>query len=372
MARVVLIEPFYGGSHKVWVDGWVANTRHQITLVSHPGEFWRWRLRGGAVTLAQELGDQIMGSGPPDLVVVSGMVDLAALAGLARGHLAGVPLVLYLHESQLLYPLAPGQRPDTSLDIAAWRSVLAADEVWFNSGFHRDALRAALPELLAAQPAPGHAHLVAAAFERTRVLWPGAATAALNEMPRDDSPRPPRVLWNQRWAHDKNPDVVIGALRRLAVEGVEFTVALGGEDQRTDQLEALCRDDALAGRIEPVGFLPRAPYCELLLRSDVVVSAADHEFFGIAVVEAIAAGGVPLLPNRLSYPELIEAPWQRAVLYEDGQLVERLRSVLVDLASTRRALDGLRESMRRFDLAVVTEAHDLAVDDVVAVASPHG
>jgi len=42
-----------------------------------------------------------------------------------------------------------------------------------------------------------------------------------------------------------------------------------------------------------------------LQQADVIVSTANHEFFGISVVEAIAAGAFPLVPNRLSYPEII-------------------------------------------------------------------
>ena len=67
-------------------------------------------------------------------------------------------------------------------------------------------------------------------------------------------------------------------------------------------------------------------YLELLLRSSVVASTAVHEFFGIAMVEAMAAGLVPLLPRALSYPELVPAEFHDAVLYDSyGDLVRRLR-----------------------------------------------
>ena len=50
---------------------------------------------------------------------------------------------------------------------------------------------------------------------------------------------------------------------------------------------------------------PFQEYAALLWAADLVVSTAIHEFFGVAVVEAIYCGCRPVLPWRLSYPELI-------------------------------------------------------------------
>ena len=146
MARVVVIEPWYGGSHRVWLDGWATHSRHDLTLLTLPDRFWKWRMRAGAVTLAEEYAAWVAEHGPPDAVVVSGLVDASVFAGIARRSLADTPLALYAHENQVLYPLAPNQRPEADLGLANWRSLLATDAVWWNSGFHRDALLEALPE----------------------------------------------------------------------------------------------------------------------------------------------------------------------------------------------------------------------------------
>ena len=48
-------------------------------------------------------------------------------------------------------------------------------------------------------------------------------------------------------------------------------------------------------------------YWKWLHKADWVLSTAKHEFFGIAVVEALFAGCLPWLPEKLSYKELLPA-----------------------------------------------------------------
>jgi len=364
MARVVVVEPFYGGSHRFWLDGWRSHSEHDLELITLPDKFWRWRMRGGAVALAQALVDHVNTHGRPDLVVVSALTDVASLAGLARRALGETALAIYMHENQLLYPLAPNQQHDESMALTNWRSLMAADAVWWNSAFHRDALMAELPVLLGRQPdqtIDPTPEIVA----RSSVLWPGVDARLLIGSDRQShSHEPPLVLWNQRWDHDKNPRAVFSALRRLAGDGVEFRLALAGEDQGRHGLADVLND--LEPQIVHRGWLDRAGYVDLLLRSDVVVSAADHEFFGIAIVEAIAAGATPVLPNRLSFPELIADKWHSATLYGDGNLSTRLADVLSNVEHYRAATDGLRDSMQRFDVAATAGHHDQAVNAAIA------
>jgi len=45
-------------------------------------------------------------------------------------------------------------------------------------------------------------------------------------------------------------------------------------------------------------------YQQLLHESHVVLSTALHDFQGLAVMDGVAAGALPLVPNRQAYPEL--------------------------------------------------------------------
>jgi glycosyltransferase involved in cell wall biosynthesis len=193
---------------------------------------------------------------------------------------------------------------------------------------------------------------------------------ASEDRPAEDG-GPPLVLWNHRWDHDKAPEVFFRALRRLDHDGVEFRLALAGANVRSDPREFAEAEQRFVDRLVHVGHLDRERYLMLLVRSSVVASTAVHEFFGIAMVEAMAAGLVPLLPRALSYPELVPAEFHEAVLYDSyGDLVRRLREVLVDLTAARQGIDGLRKSMLRFDWTELSPRYDTALESVVAGTRP--
>ena len=369
--RVLLVEPFHGGSHASWAEGLAAHSRHEVVTVSLPGNSWRWRMRGASGSLAAATHDAGAADGPPDVVLASGMFDLPAWLGLTRRILGDPPVVRYLHENQLGYPLSPNQRADDEFPLANWRSMVAADEVWCNSRFQLDELLGGLPALLDRSPDESHAHLLGEVSGRCSVVPVGVELVDVPDPgDRDDSADElPLVLWNHRWDHDKNTAAVFRALVRLAAEGLGFEVAIAGENVRVDPREMVEARSALGDRVVQFGHLPRSDYVALLGRADVVVSAASQEYFGISVVEAVAAGAVPVLPDRLSYPEVVPAAWHGSSLYPDGGLTTRLREVLTGLPEWRARCEGLSAAMRRFDWREVADIYD---DGLEALAARYG
>lgn len=49
---VLAIEPYYSGSHKLWLDYCRQESGHTINLLTLPGRHWKWRMHGGSITLA--------------------------------------------------------------------------------------------------------------------------------------------------------------------------------------------------------------------------------------------------------------------------------------------------------------------------------
>ena len=141
-----------------------------------------------------------------------------------------------------------------------------------------------------------------------------------------------RLLWSARWEHDKNPEEFFSALDILNQNGIEFRLDVVGEQFRDTPKVFDYAREKFADQIDRWGYREtREDYEQTLLDADVVVSTANHEFFGISMVEAIAAGAFPLLPDRLAYPEILDKASDHEVdrfLY-DGTVKDLARKLVI-------------------------------------------
>lgn len=365
-SRAYVLSPYHGGSHAAWADGLRRHSRHAVEIHSLPARFWKWRMHGAALTLA----DRLDAVPTPDVILATDMLDLSTFLGATRRRFHHARTILYMHENQLTYPLPDdpttgamrrqGGERDRHYGFINFASMAVADRVVFNSEFHREEVFEALPPFLSHFPEHQELDRVAEIRSRSVVLPVGVETGDVPEP--DDSARPPLVLWNQRWEYDKNPAALFELLGAVAARGVEFEVALCGEQFGRRPAGIDQGIATLGARVVHQGYLPRAEYVELLGRSRVVVSTAHHEFFGVSVVEAAMAGAMPLWPRRLSYPGLLEAVHHDQCLYPNhGVAVERLAAALAPEDPTRATALAVAASLRaRFSWqSVIGEYDDL-------------
>ncbi|MBI4160866.1 MAG: glycosyltransferase, partial [Acidobacteria bacterium] len=165
-----------------------------------------------------------------------------------------------------------------------------------------------------------------------------------------DPSGPPLIVWNHRWEFDKQPEVFFAALDAARARGREFRLALLGENFQFVPKEFEAARDRLGGRILRCGYEEdRKAYLAWLRRGSLVISTAVQENFGIAVIEAIRHGCFPLLPDRLSYPEILAEEHRSECLYRDeADLVERLDSLLADPGRIAHLREPLARSVERF------------------------
>ncbi len=358
--RIALVEPYFGGSHRAWADGYVANSANDVTLVTHEARFWKWRMHGAHLTLAEQVAETF--GNPPDVVMASSMMDVASFAGAARHSIGDAPIAVYFHESQFSYPLSPLDRPDLTYPMANWSSAAVADLAIFNSEFHRSLFFDEAERFLRQFPDRRHGHLVSKVQDRSIALPVGVDLQRIDPSPGHSTDGPALILWNQRWEHDKRPDEFVRLIEALVATDLDFEVAAAGE-QFVSAPESFDRLPGLLGdRLVAFGFLPDDEYVDLLRCADIVVSTAEHEFFGIAIVEAMAAGAFPVLPDRLVYPERIPEAHHVRCLYEDfDEMVARVRWAIENPSGASAIGQTLAKGVAQFDWSVVAPQYDRAL-----------
>lgn len=340
--NILALEPWYGGSHRNYLDGVMAHSQHTYHPITMAARFWKWRMHGGAVTMARKALQAYEDGFHPDLIFANDMVNLPAFLAMTRGVFADVPVVLSFHENQLTYPIPPDQERDYTYGYINYLSCLSADRIVFNSEFHFNEFMEALPILLRAFPDYTHLHTVQEIREKSEVLHLGlnlkahdAFADGYDQHQWGPGMRPPIVLWNQRWEYDKNPEAFFRLMNRLDDVNYPFRLILAGERFQELPPEFEKAFERYAERILHYGYAEDfEEYSRLLHRADIVVSTAHHDFFGIAIMEAIYAGCHPVLPNRLSYPELIPSTLHKPLLHapvlynDEDELFHMMKSIL--------------------------------------------
>lgn len=313
--RILAFEPFDAGSHRFVRETITRQSQHDWTWLTRPGRAWKWRMRLAAIELLDEAQQRGLLDQSWDVIFTTSLLSAADLRAMLPPHLRSVPLVLYMHENQAAYPQGPEvpeiAKRDVQFALTNLTSILAADRALWNSQWNRDSFIAGITDLLRRAPDAAllttpNGQIPQRILARSRILWPPVEPPPPHHTRR---PRPVgapiRVVWPHRWEHDKGPEQLLALAREHTVsQNLRWTI-LGEQYNRVPVALATFKDE-FADRIDHFGFLPdREAYWAMLHQCDWVLSTAQHEFFGIAVVEALLAGCLPWLPQRLSYPELL-------------------------------------------------------------------
>ncbi|MCZ7679409.1 MAG: DUF3524 domain-containing protein [Sandaracinaceae bacterium] len=363
--RILLVEPYDTGSHGVWMRGYQAHSAHDVRILSLEGQFWQWRMQGGAVALAEQFRAL---ERPPDLIVASDMLDLTTFLALTRPLTARIPAALYFHENQLTYPAGPRQKLQQHYAFINYASALAADAVFFNSAFHRDAFFEELPRLL--KHYPDHTGLHTVAPLRTGAVcsrWDSTCAATTRTVPRPARRVPPAA------------DRVEPPLGIRQKPGSLLSARSTGWRSRTSRSRwrwwARTRARIRLSSRRRGGGSARA-WCSMATWTHLQRMPAccgrpiwwsahpTRTFFGISIVEAIYCGCWPLLPDRLNYPALVPPALHSRTIYGGRSgLTHRLRAHLTD---PQPAPPALREHVAGFDWRALAPQYDAAFAAVVA------
>ena len=313
-------------------------------------------MRGAALHFAQRIGDGELASF--DGIITTGLMSLAdftALHGRCRP-----PAMVYFHENQLTYPLAPGEQMDLQFGFTDITTALCADRVLFNSQFHFDQFFSILPGFIGQMPEFKPRWAVDAIRNKARILHPGCRFDGTSLKLAPLKPGPPLIVWNHRWEFDKNPQVFFDALDRVDRMGVDFRLALLGENYQAEPKAFIAAKSRFGDKIVQYGYVQsKDDYVGWLRRGFVAVSTAIQENFGIAMVEAMRQGCLPLLPHRLSYPEILPKEFHTVFMYrDDDDLVGKLAGMLRHPERYTVHRPVLADMMARYAWSSVIDRYD--------------
>ncbi|MGI9471876.1 MAG: tRNA-queuosine alpha-mannosyltransferase domain-containing protein [Rubripirellula sp.] len=386
--HVMALNPFHGGSHRQFLSGVIEGSRHRWTALNGKPVHWKWRMRSAPLEMSRLANEAIAKSGSPDFLFCTDMLDLAAWRGLMRDHaIQSTPTSIYFHENQWTYPVSPHARPDVSFGYTNLQFAITADACWFNSEFHRRDFLNASEAFVRRMPDARSEFSFPDLLAKSKVIYPGFSPPAESggadreadaHLPRPQTSQASRsnsggdsggdspltIGWVSRWEHDKRPDRFTQLLDRLKKSGVSFQLVLLGARPNAGNSDLESITEKHADRIVYNGFAERQEYERRLRQLDVVVSTADHEFFGIAICEAIWAGAVPILPNRLSYPELAPA----SCLYRDLEEAEALVRNLVEPARRDEQSCLCRRRIAPMTLTSTVSQIDESIDQLIDAA----
>ncbi|MBB0246390.1 glycosyltransferase, partial [Streptomyces alkaliphilus] len=133
-------------------------------------------------------------------------------------------------------------------------------------------------------------------------------------------------------------------------------LVLAGEGPEHDRLRRLAADLGVADRVLLPGTLPAA---DLLAAADVLVSPSPAETFGLAVIEAVAAGLPVLYADCPAITELPPGavPGARRVVSRAPELARALREITADGPPARLPVPEVLRPGGRYDPAGVARRH---------------
>ena len=338
--RVLLLSAYAAQSHLYWQQGLRQMFPHWAWQeLNLPPRHFSWRVRGNPLYWGLEQREIL--EQDHQLLIVTSMVDLATLRGLVP-RLAKIPTLLYFHENQFEFPQHQQRHSLLEAQMVSLYSALAADALAFNSRFNHDSFFQGCEQLLNKLPDFVPGGIVARLKEKSSVVpvpWLPADQQVGEGWPQRPRDETLRIIWSARFEHDKGGDGLYRILAGLEQAGLDYQLAMTGQQFRNSPPVFARIHEEFGHRLVQFGYVQSsAKFRALQQGADLVLSTAVHEFQGLAVMQAVTAGCLPVVPDRLAYRELYPAHCRYRSAPAEPEAEAEAAVALIESLAQRRPL----------------------------------
>lgn len=306
--HLMLVIPWMvtGGADRVNLDliEGLASRGHQITIVATLPADHRWEHQFARFT--------------PDIFVLPNILSESDyprfLAYLINSRSIDTVLIT---GSTIGYQMLPYMRANSS-NVAFLDMCHVEEENWLNGGHPRFGV--GYQELLDVNIVTT-SHLGrwmqdrGADGRRIELMHTGIRTTSAADVPDLKSsvvaewglkPDVPVIVFAGRLCDQKRPLLLIEILAALKSQGAEFQALIIGDGELRGQVEELVAQRALQNHVRLLGSLPHQKWLDLLVVSDILLMPSQYEGISIALLEAMAAGVVPVVAYVGGQGEIVE------------------------------------------------------------------
>ena len=361
--KILYVEPYYSGSHKHWIDSYKKYSKHKIDILSLPGKKWKWRMHGGAITLAKKFNALNKSF---DIIICSDMLNLPIFKSLCNKKILYSKIVMYYHENQLTYPWSPEDvdvtnNRDLHYAFINYTSSLISDYNYFNSQYHYESYIDGLKKYLNKMPDFQNKKTINEIKYKSDILHIGCELKNNFTNKIIKKKNKPIILWNHRWEYDKNPDLFFKTLFEIKKNGIKFSlVVLGKKYKKYPEIFNKAKR-VLKNEIIHFGFCnSRDEYLSWLNKSDILPVTSNQDFFGISIMEAVCSNCYPILPNRLTYPELFGIKDNPEYFYhKDNDLKNKIIKSIININElSLKVSKTSKELIEKYDWSVIVKKYD--------------
>lgn len=184
----------------------------------------------------------------------------------------------------------------------------------------------------------------------------------------------PVIVFAGRICEQKRPAFLAEILRMAHEHGLIFRALVIGDGEQRAQLEKLLGQYHLTVNVQMLGSVPHQRWLDILVASDILLIPSQYEGISIALLEAMAAGVVPVVAKVGGQGEIVSPDAGILIPHGGNELqayLDAIRRLLANpaelqqmskqckaLAASRMSWDGMVDNF----LACLDEAHQLRIE----------